>query len=129
GRSRDVGVYGAPSPVCGGGPVWWQHRPRAGPNRIRPRPLVMSFDPRRRDALKAATLAAVAGGLGLVPGSPRAGGDARPSAADAGAIDTAAEPGAWNHLRLWYPRPATQWVEALPLGNGALGALVWGGVW
>ena len=87
----------------------------------------MSFDPRRRDALKAATLAAVAGGLGLVPGSPRAGGDARPSAADAGAIDTAAEPGAWNHLRLWYPRPATQWVEALPLGNGALGAMVWGG--
>lgn len=30
-------------------------------------------------------------------------------------------------LRLWYPRPATQWVEALPLGNGRLGAMVWGG--
>jgi len=30
-------------------------------------------------------------------------------------------------LRLWYTRPATQWVEALPLGNGRLGAMVWGG--
>src|SRR5690606_7300158 len=30
-------------------------------------------------------------------------------------------------LRLWYPRPATRWVEALPLGNGRLGAMVWGG--
>nr|WP_238345793.1 glycoside hydrolase family 95 protein [Luteimonas saliphila] len=34
---------------------------------------------------------------------------------------------AWDALRLWYPRPATQWVEALPLGNGRLGAMVWGG--
>ncbi|WRL52673.1 glycoside hydrolase family 95 protein [Luteimonas sp. R10] len=30
-------------------------------------------------------------------------------------------------LTLWYDRPATQWVEALPLGNGRLGAMVWGG--
>ena len=22
-----------------------------------------------------------------------------------------------KHLKLWYDRPATQWVEALPLGN------------
>jgi alpha-L-fucosidase 2 len=29
---------------------------------------------------------------------------------------------------LWYRRPATQWVEALPLGNGRLGAMVFGGV-
>nr|WP_246371187.1 glycoside hydrolase family 95 protein [Lysobacter penaei] len=33
----------------------------------------------------------------------------------------------WSAFRLWYPRPATQWVEALPLGNGRLGAMVWGG--
>ncbi|KAF1710711.1 glycoside hydrolase family 95 protein [Pseudoxanthomonas sacheonensis] len=31
-------------------------------------------------------------------------------------------------LKLWYRRPATRWVEALPLGNGRLGAMVWGGI-
>ena len=30
-------------------------------------------------------------------------------------------------LRLWYEHPATQWVEALPIGNGRLGAMVFGG--
>lgn len=29
-------------------------------------------------------------------------------------------------LRLWYDQPATRWVEALPLGNGRLGAMVFG---
>jgi alpha-L-fucosidase 2 len=28
---------------------------------------------------------------------------------------------------LWYSQPATQWVEALPVGNGRLGAMVFGG--
>ena len=31
-------------------------------------------------------------------------------------------------LKLWYSKPATQWVEALPLGNGHIGAMVFGGV-
>ena len=31
-------------------------------------------------------------------------------------------------LRLWYRRPAPQWDHALPLGNGRLGAMVFGGV-
>ena len=31
-------------------------------------------------------------------------------------------------LALWYRRPARQWVEALPVGNGRLGAMVFGGV-
>jgi alpha-L-fucosidase 2 len=31
-------------------------------------------------------------------------------------------------LCLWYARPAGQWLEALPLGNGRLGAMVYGGV-
>ena len=31
-------------------------------------------------------------------------------------------------LKLWYDRPATYFEEALPLGNGRLGALVYGGV-
>jgi alpha-L-fucosidase 2 len=28
---------------------------------------------------------------------------------------------------LWYPRPASGWLEALPIGNGRLGAMVFGG--
>ena len=31
-------------------------------------------------------------------------------------------------LALWYQRPAGEWLEALPLGNGRLGAMVYGGV-
>jgi len=31
-------------------------------------------------------------------------------------------------LLLWYRQPAVKWVEALPLGNGRLGAMVFGGV-
>jgi alpha-L-fucosidase 2 len=32
-----------------------------------------------------------------------------------------------NPNLLWYQQPATKWVEALPLGNGRLGAMVFGG--
>lgn len=31
-------------------------------------------------------------------------------------------------LKLWYQRPAKVWEEALPLGNGKMGAMVFGGV-
>ncbi|HEY3782103.1 MAG TPA: glycoside hydrolase family 95 protein [Fimbriimonadaceae bacterium] len=31
-------------------------------------------------------------------------------------------------LKLWYNAPATRWLEALPLGNGRIGAMVFGGV-
>ena len=31
-------------------------------------------------------------------------------------------------LTLWYRQPAAQWVQALPVGNGRLGAMVFGGV-
>ena len=31
-------------------------------------------------------------------------------------------------LTLWYRRPAKEWLEALPLGNGRLAAMVYGGV-
>ncbi len=31
-------------------------------------------------------------------------------------------------LSLWYLRPAGQWAEALPVGNGQMGAMVFGGV-
>jgi alpha-L-fucosidase 2 len=30
-------------------------------------------------------------------------------------------------LKLWYTKPAAQWVDGLPIGNGRLGALVFGG--
>ncbi len=30
-------------------------------------------------------------------------------------------------LVLWYDKPASQWVDALPVGNGRLGAMVFGG--
>lgn len=35
---------------------------------------------------------------------------------------------AGNNLTLWYKQPAAIWTEALPLGNGSLGAMVFGGV-
>ena len=31
-----------------------------------------------------------------------------------------------SSLKLWYDKPAAQWVEALPIGNGRLGAMVYG---
>jgi alpha-L-fucosidase 2 len=39
---------------------------------------------------------------------------------------SAAEPGG-NDLKLWCAQPASKWVEALPIGNGRLGAMVFGG--
>lgn len=33
-----------------------------------------------------------------------------------------------NAHKLWYNKPATQWVEALPVGNGHIGAMIFGGV-
>ena len=32
-----------------------------------------------------------------------------------------------SDLKLWYAAPAKEWVEALPVGNGRLGAMVFGG--
>lgn len=32
-----------------------------------------------------------------------------------------------NDQRLWYDHPATTWLEALPMGNSSLGAMVFGG--
>ncbi|MGC8638377.1 MAG: glycoside hydrolase family 95 protein [Isosphaeraceae bacterium] len=42
-------------------------------------------------------------------------------------INSKARP-AEQALCLWYRRPAGAWLEALPLGNGRLGAMVFGGV-
>src|SRR5690242_16732012 len=35
---------------------------------------------------------------------------------------------AQSPLTLWYRQPAQLWVEALPVGNGRLGAMVFGGI-
>ena len=58
----------------------------------------------RREFLGAAAIAPVLGGAA----APEAGG-----------------PGS---TVLWYRQPAAQWMEALPVGNGRLGAMVFGGV-
>jgi alpha-L-fucosidase 2 len=34
----------------------------------------------------------------------------------------------WSGMKLWYRQPAQEWAEALPVGNGRLGAMVFGGV-
>ena len=44
-----------------------------------------------------------------------------------GEPSSAADP-AESTLTLWYRQPAAQWVEALPVGNGRLGAMVFGGI-
>jgi alpha-L-fucosidase 2 len=36
--------------------------------------------------------------------------------------------GSWSDLKLWYRQPAREWNEALPIGNGRLGAMVFGNV-
>lgn len=33
-----------------------------------------------------------------------------------------------NNLTLWYNQPAEKWTEALPVGNGRMGAMIFGGV-
>ncbi len=44
---------------------------------------------------------------------------------NAGATD---EDSSWARLKLWYRQPAKEWTQALPVGNGRLGAMVFGGV-
>ncbi|MHC4806805.1 MAG: glycoside hydrolase family 95 protein, partial [Planctomycetota bacterium] len=33
----------------------------------------------------------------------------------------------WRDLKLWYHQPAQEWTQALPVGNGRLGTMVFGG--
>ncbi|MEO8562488.1 MAG: glycoside hydrolase family 95 protein [bacterium] len=76
----------------------------------------------RRDFMRQS--AALTGGA-LVSGSlPLA---AQPST-DASTRTAPAAQQVTSPLTLWYRRPAGQWVEALPVGNGRLGAMVFGGV-
>ncbi|AKC87595.1 glycoside hydrolase family 95 protein [Pseudoxanthomonas suwonensis] len=81
------------------------------------------MDLSRRELLKATAAALAVAGAGAVPAT----GVAAANAGRSGMVAGGGAAGPANALRLWYPRPATQWVEALPLGNGRLGAMVWGG--
>ena len=47
-------------------------------------------------------------------------------AAVSGALALGAETS--NDLKLWYREPASIWTDALPIGNGRLGAMVFGGI-
>ena len=73
--------------------------------------------PSRRSVLKSAVAAAMAAGVGSL-----------------GRLSAGAEEES-NHLKralrvptLWYRQPAEKWVEALPIGNGRIGAMIHGGI-
>ncbi len=87
-------------------------------------------DPSRRLLFKGVAAGLTVAGLGAGIGTAAAQG--RPPAAQGNAGGAAAKTAmppasGGGELALWYDRPATQWVEALPLGNGRLGAMMWGG--
>jgi alpha-L-fucosidase 2 len=65
----------------------------------------------RRTVLKTGAAGAAAAAVGTA-GLPRVAGAA----------------GNPNPMRLWYRQPAAEWLEALAIGNGRLGAMVFGGV-
>jgi alpha-L-fucosidase 2 len=44
------------------------------------------------------------------------------------AVVCSAGPGPQAELKLWYDQPAKEWTQALPVGNGRLGAMVFGGL-
>ncbi len=41
---------------------------------------------------------------------------------------TSVTSGSSDHLKLWYRQPASQWDHAMPIGNGRLGAMVFGNI-
>jgi len=61
--------------------------------------------------------------VGIVLVGGIAGCAAHAPGADAMDLETPAE-----GMTLWYEKPAAKWVEALPVGNGRLGAMVFGGI-
>src|SRR5690606_39815470 len=46
-----------------------------------------------------------------------------------GVLQTQAQDDAYpDALKLWYNQPADDWNDALPVGNGRLGAMIFGGI-
>jgi alpha-L-fucosidase 2 len=70
--------------------------------------------PTRRDVLKSAVIATTAAAVGGLPPPFSSSASGQEKTSDA--------------LVLWYDKPSTQWVEALPIGNGRLGGMVHGRV-
>ena len=79
----------------------------------------------------------VAGGIGFllalncvaVAPAQQKGADGKNDAAVASTVEFQGEAGAPEEaLSLWYRRPAKQWTEALAIGNGRMGGMVFGGV-
>ncbi|WP_313343967.1 glycoside hydrolase family 95 protein [Stenotrophomonas sp.] len=66
-------------------------------------------------------------GAGLAVSATGGGAAAAPANAPRRAVEATAGPDS-TALLLWYREPATEWVQALPTGNGRLGAMVWGGI-
>jgi alpha-L-fucosidase 2 len=52
---------------------------------------------------------------------------AAPAASTAPAQTVFPDEASWQQLKVWYRQPAREWTEALPVGNGRLGAMVFGG--
>lgn len=75
----------------------------------------------RRNVLAAAGASAAATALSAAPAP------AAPQTADTAASAAPGEDHAAAPMRLWYRAPAQEWLEALPVGNGRLGAMVFGG--
>jgi alpha-L-fucosidase 2 len=87
----------------------------------------MSPHTNRRHFLALSAAGVTAGGA--VGAASAASADASTAApAPAPAAASAGQPLQDHQLRLWYPAPAAEWLEALPIGNGRLGAMVFGGV-
>lgn len=71
----------------------------------------------RRDLLR--TTGLTAGAIALTSQAP-----VSAAASPSGAADAPET----NPMQLWYTAPATEWLEALAVGNGRIGAMVFGGV-
>jgi len=76
----------------------------------------MSMRQHWRSFLAALVAVWLGGTQAAAGGAPASGGETLPATRPSGA------------LVLWYLQPAQRWLAALPLGNGRLGAMVWGGV-
>ncbi|RKN40408.1 glycosyl hydrolase family 95 catalytic domain-containing protein [Streptomyces hoynatensis] len=84
--------------------------------------------PTNRRNFLALTAGGVVTGATALQAAPAQAGTARPADAEATAPAGRAGERPGHDLRLWYDAPAAEWLEAIPIGNGRLGAMVYGGV-
>src|SRR5438477_11414940 len=84
----------------------------------------MAEQPSRRAMLKAAAVVAALGAGGIGGGTKLFAQDESSGARPEGRTSAEATD---SGLVIYYRQPATKWVEAIPLGNGRIGAMVHGG--